>query len=141
MAPNDVELIRVYTADAGSIPSSVVLPITDDFDIIVEVEAGSAIFGSGTDFEVGVVVVDINAFNLIPTKNPAPAGYQVSPFNSDLDGPGSDWPTQKHSFKFQVANAVLVGRQNHMGIVYAYLKARHTDPDVSFGISVPFLLV
>lgn len=133
MGPNDVELARVYTREAGGTISDRTFPVNQDFEIAVDVEAGNAIFGGGTQFSVGVVLRDETANDDIPaTLDPAIA------FPGTMGT--ADWPTQAHQFTFKVAAADLAGRENHCAKVIAFLQARLGDPDVSFAETELFIL-
>lgn len=130
MGPNDAELSRVFTREVGGTIADISLSLTNDFEIVVEAEAGSAIHGGGTAYLVDVVVRDITANNDIPT---APADYKGNMGDAN-------WPNQARQFVFKVSSADLAGKENNICKVTAYLKAGVADPDVSFAESYPFII-
>lgn len=128
-APNDANTINVYTRDVGAPVSNNVLSITNDFQVVVEVEAGNAIFGGGTAYETGIVVNDSSNHETIHEEN-------VGPGNMG----DANWPIQKTEFVYTVPQAALAGRSNHVCVVIAWLKARVAEQDVSFQTSPQFIL-
>lgn len=133
MGPNDAELVRVFTREVGAAIADVTFPVVDDFEVVVEVEAGSAIFGGGTQYETGIVLRDKTAGSVIPTT---PAGFGPE----GMDGAGANWLNQANQFVYTVAATDLAGRENHICEVLAFLKVRVTDPDVSFATSPYFII-
>lgn len=133
MGPNDAELVRVFTREVDAAIADVTFPVTEDFQVVVEVEAGSAIFGGGTQYETGIVLRDKTTGSVIPTT-PASFGPE------GMDGAGANWPSQANQFVYRVAAADLAGRENHICEVLAFLKVRVTDPDVSFATSPYFII-
>ncbi len=55
MGPNDADIVRCFVRTVGGLSSESALPYNAPFEIVVEVEAGSAIFGTGAQFAAGVV--------------------------------------------------------------------------------------
>lgn len=132
-APNDVGLVNVFTRDAGGAISNQVFSIANDLEIVVELEAGSTIYGGGTQYETGVVVRDLSKNEVIPTD---PASY-----GPEAMGPSGEWDPQKDEFVYTVKAGDIAGRANNVCEAIAWLKARVADQDVSFATSPRFILV
>ncbi|RMD93736.1 MAG: hypothetical protein D6814_15220 [Calditrichaeota bacterium] len=130
MGPNDAELVRVYTRNPGGAIADVTFPFNQNIEIVVEAEAGSAIFGSGAGFEVGVVVRDLTDNTIIPTTGAI----------ADSLSAGA-WSTQSTQFTFTISSADLgAAKENHIVEVIAFLRVRVADPDVSFARSPLFMI-
>lgn len=129
-APNDANMLNTYTRDVGAPVSNNVLSITSDFQVVVEAEAGNAIFGGGTAYETGIVVNDSSNHETIHEES-------VGPGNMG----DANWPIQKTEFVYTVPQAALAGRANHVCVVIGWLKARVAEQDVSFQSSPQFILV
>lgn len=58
-------------------------------------------------------------------------------YTSSMPGHMGDlrWPTQKHTIRYDVPAAALSNREDHVCRVYAYLRTRAAEPDVSVGTS------
>ncbi|MDX1522733.1 MAG: hypothetical protein R3264_13985 [Anaerolineae bacterium] len=145
MGPNDAELVRVFTREVGGAIADVTFPVADDFEVVVEVEAGSAIFGGGTQYETGIVVRDKMAGDTIQAtpQLASGAGVPANPAGfgpEGMAGAGTEWLSQANQFVYKVEAAALGGRENHICEVMAFLKVRVTDPDVSFAISPHFII-
>ena len=134
MGPNDVDLARVFVRELRE-PNSVVgeesIDIQSGLQIVVEAEAGSAIHGQGTQFLTNIVVRDLTANNNIPAQPQAGFSGQMAT---------AAWLPLDHQFLFSVAPGVLVGRQDHLCEVLAFLKAGIVHPDVEFATSYTFIL-
>ena len=134
MGPNDVKLLSVYTRKAGGTIADVSLPVDSDFEVVVEVKAGYTVFGDGTLYETGIVLRDFAANDLIPA-NPARFGPE------GMASAGQYWPNQANRFVYTVAAANLVGRENHICELLAFLRVRVTDPDVAFVTGHNFIIM
>jgi len=131
MGPNDAELIRVFTQGAGATIADVTFPTNAPFDIVVEVEAGTAIHGSGAQFKTNIVVRDLTANANIAA---APAGGVSGAMSSPA------WPSPPQKFVYTVAAAALAGKDDHLCQVISFLSVGVTNPDTSFAESPLFLL-
>lgn len=131
MSPNDVELVRVYTKEPGGKISDTTLPVSSDFEVIVEAEAGSAIHSSGAQFLTNILVRDLSANDIIPATPTQPGSGAMS---------SSAWPELYRAFLHKVNTADLAGRENHVCQVIAFLNVGVTNPDVSFAVS-PFSIL
>lgn len=132
-APNDTQLVRVWTKAQGNTVAGTAFAVDDDITVVVDVEAGSTIFGGGTRYLSGICVRDLNNNDTIQVEMTPNSG---SP-GSMGDG---DWPEQSHQFQYTIPSTSLAGRENHCCKVEAFLKARDADPNVSFAESPMFLL-
>ena len=138
MGPNDAELVRVYTRNptaAGGDPvADVTFPFKQNIEVVVDVEAGYAIFGLGAQYEVGVVVRDLSDGSFIPTTSNIKTPDSIG---SD----GSAWTTQATSFVFTIqAESLGAGKENHICEVLAYLRVGVINPDISFARSSLFMI-
>jgi hypothetical protein len=135
MGPNDVELVRVWTREVGASVADVTFPHNADFQVVVDVEAGTTIFGGGTKYQTGIYVRDLSNFTAIPA---AP----VPPTVTTQDDMGAaSWPNTRHQFVYKVAAADLgAARENHCCEVLAFLRVRVSDPDVTFATSPTFII-
>lgn len=134
MGPNDVDLARVFVRELRE-PNSVVgeesINIQSGLQIVVEAEAGAAIHGLGTSFKTNIVVRDLSANNNIPAQPLAGFSGQMAT---------AAWQPLDTQFLFSVAPGVLVGRQDHLCEVLAFLQAGLVNPDVEFATSYTFIL-
>lgn len=131
MGPNDVEVVRVFTRRAGATIADVTFPVSADFNILAEAEAGSALHGTGAQFATNIVVRDITANTNIP-HSPA-TGFSGAMASAA-------WQNLDQSFQYTVASADLAGRENHLCQVITYLTAGVSNPDTSFSSSSLFML-
>ncbi|QYC38394.1 hypothetical protein Nocox_03830 [Nonomuraea coxensis DSM 45129] len=130
MGPNDAELIQVYTRGLGKTIADVTFDSSTDFEVVVETEAGTALFGLGGAFTVDIVVRDLTANDNIP--------YTPGPIKDTLGKP--TWPAEGNSFVFRVRSADLATRKGHLCEVHAYLLVGISNFDSSFGRSRTFLI-
>jgi len=127
MSPDDAELVRVFTAETSSDIGDVTFPFDTGFDVRIDVEAGSALFGTAGAYKTGVVVRDVTQNNDI----------LVTAVSGALGD--ANWPSQKHTFVFPVA-AVGSARTDDQCEVRAFLTVRAINPDASFATSPTFLI-
>lgn len=129
MGPNDVELVRVFTRRVGAQVCEATLSSWDDFEVVLVVEAGSAIFEQGGRYQTDIVVRDLSRNDNIP--------YEPGPITGALGDP--PWIKQGRQLVYTVRGADLEGRAGDLGVVYAYLLAGEGDPEAEFASS-PFLI-
>jgi len=130
MNANDAAVVSVYTRRVGSAIADEILAVNEDFEVVVEVEAGQALFNLGAHFETDIIVRDISDNNDIQAT---PAGFSGNTSSAD-------WPTQAHEFVYTVAAADLAGRENDICEVQSYLTIGAAAPNVSFETSPKFIL-
>ncbi|MEU4513623.1 hypothetical protein AB0G05_29340 [Nonomuraea wenchangensis] len=130
MGPNDAELVQVYTRNLGKTIADVTFDSSADFEVVVETEAGAALFTTGGAFTADIVVRDLTANDNIP--------YTPGPINDNLGKP--PWPAQSNAFVFRVRSADLATRKGHLCEVYAYLLVGISNFDSSFARSRTFLI-
>lgn len=134
-APNDVEIVRVYTRNLTDPTADVQFRSDENYEVVVECEAGTAIAGSGLPFHIGVTVRNLTDSN-IPEHNDTISGTVVAP----------DWPGSTLEVVFPDGGGGYtpdpgVGQIGvHLYETVAWLKVRATDPDVSFARSPIFLV-
>jgi hypothetical protein len=137
MGPNDVELVRVFTRRTGSAIADITFPFNVGFQVVLDAEAGNAIFAGGAQFEVGVVVRDLTDGTVIATTPVPPTPPPPSP--AHLNAP--EWPALANRFVYNVAAGALgAAKENHICEVLAFLRVNVTDPDVSFARSPLFII-
>jgi hypothetical protein len=107
-----------------------VLDATKPAEIVVEVEAGTTVFGLGAKYKTGFLVKDLETGASIPF-GPAPAA-------GTLDSP--PWNTPSKALVYAIAPAALGPHAGHLCRVYAYLLVGVTDFDASFVESPLFLI-
>jgi hypothetical protein len=118
----------------------VTFPVNADFEVVVEVEAGTAVFNAGTQYHAGIVLRDKTATDIIQATPQLAEGGGVAAATAGF-GPegmslaGKEWRTQADQFVYRVAAADLAGRENHICEVLAFLRVGVAEPDVSFAVS------
>jgi len=129
MGPNDVQIVRVFPRQAPG------APIADDsirtgaaWQIVVEVEAGATIFGTGAQYRVGGVLRNL-------TKNTVTPLAAVGPNN----WPAAPWNNQKAAIVFAPAN-IPAANANDLYEVLAFVRVNAVPPfDMSFARSEMFI--
>ncbi|MCZ6900829.1 MAG: hypothetical protein O7F74_11380 [Bacteroidetes bacterium] len=130
MGPNDAELLRVYTREVGGTIGDISIPFNEDIEIVVEVEAGSAIFDSRAQFKVGVIVRDLSDNTIIPTAG-------------EISGALGDegWETESPQFTFTISSTNLgAAKENHVCEVITYSLIGIATGDASFARSPLFII-
>ncbi len=136
MGPNDADIVRCFVRAVGGLSSESALPYNAPFEIVVEVEAGAAIFGTGAQFAAGVVLRDLSD----SVSFPAPAAGANTPaigLNDNMSG--ANWNTQVDRFVYTVA-APGAAKENHICEVLAFLRVNVVNPDMSFCRSDLFII-
>lgn len=127
MHPNDVDLIRIYAREANTLTEDITMVTGTAFDLLVEAEVGTALFGNGGKFEIYVIIRDFTANSLVIYTDSL----------SDIFG--GAWARLKEAFLFIVPASVIAGRENHILEAHAILSAdglgRTSDRNVSFAQS------
>jgi hypothetical protein len=131
MGPNDVELVRAYTREPGKQVADITFPVTSDFEVMVDAEAGSAIHSSGAQFLTGVLVRDLSA-NTIILATPVQASSGALKSNA--------WPEPYRAFRYTIKAADLNNRENHVCQIIAFLNVGVSNQDSSFALSPLFML-
>lgn len=132
MGPNDVDLTRVFVREPGTVVADSSIQVAGGLEVVVEAEAGTTVFGGGTQFLTNIVIKDLTD----GTNIAAVPGVGFGPAAMDT----AAWPAVDHQFVYNVPAATLAGRQNHVCEVLAFLKAGITNPDVEFASSELFIL-
>jgi len=128
MAPNDIELTRVWTRKIGGTVAHHTFPSGTGFEIVVDCESGASIQGSGSPWEIGICVRDLcdnNPIVFTATQN----GSLGSPPWISLD-----------FFAVFTIPAPTPAQEGHIWEVVASLKVRPIDPDMSFSKSALFCI-
>lgn len=131
MGPNDADIIRVYTKEAAGTVADTTLDSSKDANVVVEVEAGSAVFSAAAKYQTGLVVKDLVDGTLIPFSPPPVSGALST----------APWTTQDAEFVYTITAADLGPHKGHLCQVYAYLLIGVTDFDASFVESPMFLIL
>jgi hypothetical protein len=127
LAPDDVELVRVYPREKGGLILAETLPSDTDFEVVVEAEAGQTILGSGGVYSIQIVVRDLTDFTVV--------------YEDKLEGHfmREPWDEQTLSHAFPI-RAQGPAKEYHVYEALASLSARTTNPDVSFAKSPMFMI-
>ena len=131
MGPNDVEIVRVYARNTASPSADPTLNPKEAAQIVVEAEAGDAIFRIGAPYEVQITVKDLVDGSNLPV---APAGAVTGLLST------APWDKQQIKFDFDLTAAELAKHKGHQCEVYATVYMGLTDPDASFATSPRFLI-
>jgi hypothetical protein len=138
MGPQDVDVIRAYARNVGAATGDNAFTKTAPFEIVVEAEAGNQIWGGGGQFEVGVVLRDLTACNTLAVPAPV-ANTPVSGANANYGALA--WPAAgPQTFVYTVPIATIVGLEDHILQVLAWLRSGIATPDVSFCESPEFII-
>jgi hypothetical protein len=137
MGPNQADIIRVSTREFGSPVADVTLDPNQDAEVIVEVEAGTTVFGLGAHWRLGMHVRDLDGgtipFALAPTTT----------VHGHMNEPGDPWDTPAKDLRYTIGKAELAGHEGHLCRIHAYLLVG-TGPanyDATFVESEPFLIL
>jgi hypothetical protein len=137
MGPNQADIVRVSVREFGSPVADVTLDPNRNAALVVEVEAGSAVFGMGAHWRIGLHVRDLDGgtipFALTPTATLA----------GHMKAPGDPWDHPAKTFRYTIEKAELALHEGHLCRVHAYLLVG-TGPanyDATFVESEPFLIL
>ncbi len=128
MAPNDVELVRVWTKVTGSSVADLTFPSGTRFEVVVDCEAGKTIGTSGSPWEIHICVRDLYDNNPVVHTAIQKGNLGTAPWNNLDFG------------AIFVIPAPNVTREGHTWEVIASLKVRPIDPDISFDKSPLFCI-
>ncbi|KAA0932293.1 hypothetical protein [Streptomyces apricus] len=131
MGPNDTEIVRVFARSTASPSADPTLDPKEAAQIVVEAEAGDAVFRMGVPYEVDVTVKDLVDGTNIPTT---PAGAVTGQLSQ------APWNKQHSAFVFGVAASELEKHKGHQCEVYATVYMGLQEPDASFATSPRFLV-
>lgn len=131
MGPNDAEVVRVYTREKNGAIADVTLDSGTDAEVVVEVEAGSTVFGVGAQYSTGLVIKDLANGTNIPFTPPSVSGTLTA----------APWSNQAQSFTYTIAAADLAAHKGSVCQVYGYLLVGVTNFDASFAESPLFLIL
>ena len=135
MGPNDADIIRVYTREGNGTVADNTLDPNMDGKVVVDLEAGSAIFGNGAKWQLGIVVKDLEDGTIPFTLTPTTA------VSGNLNS--APWTSQSETFVYTIPAANLGTHKGHLCQVYAYLLigTSAANYDASFVQSDPFLVL
>lgn len=126
---NDCELTRVYTSLAPP-PNSIsdeTIKSNQDFRVVIDAEAGSALFNLAGSYLLKIDVVDLT--DSVPVNSQQQAGT----FGD------ANWPALTIEFPFTVG-AQGATKENHVYEVVAVVTAGGADPIVDFERSDLFII-
>ena len=137
MGPNQASIIRVSTRELGGHVSDVTLDPNKDAEVVIEVEAGSAVFGVGAHWQIGLHVRDLDGGAIPFVLSPTPT------LHGHMDAPGDAWDHRAKTFRYTIEKAVLGTHKGHDGRVYAHLLVGNGpgNYDATFVESEPFLIL
>ncbi len=123
-APNDVEIVRVYTRNPGGEIADVQFHAAAKYEVVVEAECGSTLHGNGGPYWIGVTVSNLTDVTASVKHDIAAATFGA---------PLPDWEKFAHQQVFGPFDSDWPGGQTgvHVYQVYAWVKARKVDPNVS----------
>jgi hypothetical protein len=127
MSPDDARLVRVFPRKMGAMIADVAFPSDCVFEIVVECEAGRALYAIGAKYEIRIDVIDFSAMTSVVTSAIVATGH--------LGGAG--WPTQAQQIVFPVAAPGAVN-EGHVWKAIASLKIGITNPHTSVAESELF---
>jgi len=134
MGPNDAQLVRVFTREAGGAISDETAKSGSAFEIVVEAEAGYALHSTGGKYDFGIVVRNLTTSSSIHTDT-----------LSGLFG-DANWPADKlaNQFVFTLPAAMVTAAlAKNIFEVIAYLMVGGVgagSPDASFAKSAMFIV-
>ena len=122
--PNHVELIRIYTREANTLTEEITMTTGKAFDLLVEAEVGTALFGNSGPFTLQVIIRDFTDNSMVIYTDALSDTF------------GGAWARLKEAFLFIVPANVIDGRANHILEADAILSADRAGSskgkDVSF---------
>lgn len=135
MGPNEADIIRVSTRESNAEVADNTLDPSLNAEVVVEVEAGSAIFGTGGQWQVGVHVRDLDGGNIGTTLTP------TTTMSGHLGT--APWTAQRAILKYTIPAGNLTAHKGHLGRVHAYLLVGTSaaNYDATFVESEPFLVL
>ena len=133
MGPNDVEIVRVYTRQPKGDIADSTFATSEKCEVVVEAEAGSAIWAMGVPYWIGVSVRDLtdNTVKVYSTEEGSNLG-------------GSKWEKKTYKkvfgpFTLKDISGLTKLQGAHCFEVLAYVRAGMQEPDVSFARSPLFM--
>lgn len=135
MGPNEADIIRASVREANGEVAHETLDPTLDAEVVVEVEAGSAIFGTGAKWQVGVHVRDLDGATIPVTLTP------TTTMNGNFGT--APWTAQRAILRYKIPSGNLTTHKGHLGQVHAYLLVgtNAANYDATFVESEPFLVL
>jgi len=131
MHANDVEIARVYTRLPKNVIADVTFASNEKCEIVVEAEAGRAVFDHGGPYVIGIAVHDLTDSKV-----------EVHNFE-EIDEYGRKWDTQGYQaifgpFSLKDISGFTAIQGLHCFEVLAYVRSGKNNPDVSFAKSPTF---
>ena len=125
---NQCELSRVYVRNSGGQVSEESIKDNASFDVVLDAEAGQALFNNGGAYKLIMVLTDLT-------------GDYVTYANNALTGTFGDanWPSPVLSFPFTLP-PVGPGRDDHVFQAMGVLSAGMSDPIVDTEQSDVFII-
>ncbi|WP_406437613.1 hypothetical protein OHB14_58220 [Streptomyces sp. NBC_01613] len=123
--------MRAFTRRPKGTIADTTVEASSEFEVVLEAECGTALFGTGGKYQAEIVMRDITANNNIPFKVAGPTNGSFGDTN---------WPQEDQKFVYHVEPTELTGRVGHLCQVYAYLLVGITHPDVGIGVSPMFVI-
>jgi len=137
MGPNDVEIIRVYTRKKGGLTADREFHHLEEFQIVIEAEAGSAIYDLGGPYWLGFTVRNLTDSTV------KPAIHQVEE-DGEFQSPWTPQAYQKVFGPYTLTDLVPwppdTIKGTHCFEVLAYVRAGKKRPDVSTAASPIFVI-
>lgn len=131
MGPNDAEIIRVYTRQAGSQVADDTIDSGSNAEVVIEAEAGSALFSLQAQYHIGLFVLDLITGQQINFTTPLDAGQLGKP----------RWVNPASQFTYSITSAELTQHKGHLCRAHAYVLIGGSQFDASFAESPVFLVL
>jgi hypothetical protein len=130
MQTNDVELIRVYTREPGRVVSDITAEPGEDFEVVLEAEAGERTHTTGGAYEVSIVVLDLTVCNIM-------YGDSLTGFFGD-----TNWPDLRTQVVFTIPAAQITPAldKHIMQVEAVLLTGMPGAPYASFCTSPKFII-
>jgi len=133
-APNDCEIARVFTRRPGQVIADTTFRTDEKFEVVVEGEVGQTLLDSGAPYVIGVTVRNLTDGSTFTPQ------HNVEEAHDFLDAGEWDAPTHQQAFGPFTPVPGTFQQGAHMYEVLAYIRARKTDPDVSYARSPLFIV-
>ncbi|HEX2502645.1 MAG TPA: hypothetical protein VHK00_01790 [Miltoncostaeaceae bacterium] len=113
LAPNDARITGLRYLEPGSGSAAWVAAAGSPLEVLLAVEAGAALFGTGARFAAGVQIEGVDAGAIARVE-----GWLA----------GADWPSPVAELRVRVAEAATAGLADRLLGVSAFLRVNAAPP-------------
>jgi hypothetical protein len=117
---NECELQRVFVRNSGGTVTEESIKDNATFEVVLDLEAGSAIFASGAQFKLFAVVNDLST---------STTAFTSAPVSGSLGGGSADWPTLAFQHVFTVP-AQTAAKDDHLYQAFGLMSVGVSNPIV-----------